>query len=63
MILYTVSIDSGTPEQCAALRIEMEVTLGCASDPLDILIALEDGEDEHNYRAALASVEITQRYR
>lgn len=42
MILYTVSIDSSTPEQCAALRAEMETTLGLANDPLEILIDLEE---------------------
>ena len=55
--MYTVSIDSGTPEQCAAVRSELEQTLGRASDPLDILIALEGDGDEQDYRAALASVE------
>lgn len=60
MILYTLSIDSGTPEQCAMVRIEMELTLGYASSPMDILIALEGDEDEQAYRAALATVEPTQ---
>ena len=44
MILYTVSIDSSTPEQCAMVRVEMEEALGLASDPLDLLIAEEEGE-------------------
>lgn len=42
MLFYTVSLDSGTPEQIAALWAEVEKTLGCQDDPLIILIAEED---------------------
>lgn len=44
MIKFTVSIDSGTPEQVAAVRAEMERVLGIQEDPLTILIAEEEGE-------------------
>lgn len=44
MILYTVSIHSGSPEQNAAVVAEMERALGYGSDPLFILIAEEEGE-------------------
>jgi len=44
MLIHTVSIDSGTPEQNAAVRAEMEQTLGCHDDPLDILIAAEEND-------------------
>ena len=40
--MYTVSLDSGTPAQIAAVKAEMERTLGYANDPLVILIAIEE---------------------
>ena len=43
-VLYAISIDSGTPEQNAAIRNEMEQALGCQDDPMMILIAEEEGE-------------------
>jgi hypothetical protein len=45
MLIRTVSIDSGTPEQIAGVRAEMEQTLGCQDDPLTILIAEEEEPD------------------
>lgn len=44
MVFYTVSIDSGTPEQVASVRAEMEQALGLHDDPLIILIAEEEIE-------------------
>ncbi len=44
MIMHTVTIDSGTPAQNAAVTAEMERALGYGDSPLDILIAEEDGE-------------------
>ena len=40
--MYTVSLDSSSPAQCARLWQEVETTLGCSDDPLDILIAEEE---------------------
>jgi hypothetical protein len=40
--MYTVSLDSGTSKQIAALWAEVERTLGYANDPLIILIAIEE---------------------
>lgn len=45
--MYTVSLDSGTPEQIAALWAEVERTLGYANDPLFILIAIEVHNPDH----------------
>lgn len=42
--MYTVSLDSSSPAQCARLWQEVEEVIGCSSDPLDILIAEEQGE-------------------
>ena len=47
--MYTVSIDSGTPEQIFAIRVEMEFMIGIdtESDPLYILIAIEECDPDH----------------
>lgn len=47
MLIHTVSIDSGTPEQIAAVRAEMERSLGVQDDPLIILIFLEEYDPFH----------------
>lgn len=48
MIIYTVSLDSGTPEQVAAVRAEAERSIGLADDPLIILIRLEEIDPFHH---------------
>jgi hypothetical protein len=60
MILFTVSIHSGTPAQNARIQREMEQTLGFADDPLDILLAEEQGEfdDELACRYLASSLTI-----
>lgn len=42
-VMNTVSIDSGTDAQNAAVRAEMEQAIGSFDDPLAILIAEEEG--------------------
>ena len=41
-VMNTVSIDSGTDAQNAAVKAEMERAIGSFDDPLAILIAEED---------------------
>lgn len=45
MKIIILSLDSGTDAQRAALWNEVERTLGCSEDPLDLLIAEEDELD------------------
>ncbi len=47
MLYNTVSINSGTPAQNAAVTREMEESLGIQEDPLSILISLEEDPDRH----------------
>lgn len=51
--MYTVSLDSSSAAQCARLWQEVEQTLGCSDDPMDILIAEEDGVREFDDDLAL----------
>ena len=44
-IMYALSIDSGSDAQNARLRNEVEQTLGCDTDPLELLIAAEEGDE------------------
>lgn len=46
MKIILLSLNSGTDAQCAALWNEVERTLGFSNDPLDELIAEEEGEFE-----------------
>jgi hypothetical protein len=48
MLIRTVSIDSGTPAQNAAVRAEMEQSLGTYADPLVILIEREEQDPYHH---------------
>jgi hypothetical protein len=43
MKIIILSLDSGTDAQCAALWNEVESVLGLSNDPLDELIAEEEG--------------------
>ena len=43
-VLYALSIDSGSDAQNARIRVEMEQALGYQSDPLELLIAEEEGK-------------------
>ena len=46
MKLIFLSLNSGTDAQCAALWNEVERTLGHSHDPLDELIAIEEGDPD-----------------
>ena len=46
MKLIILSLDSGTDAQCAALWNEVERTLGFSGDPLEELIAEEEGDPD-----------------
>lgn len=48
MILYTVSIHSGTPAQCAKVVAEMEASLGFSEDPLVLLMIAEEEYDRED---------------
>lgn len=54
MKLIFLSLDSGTDAQCAALWNEVERILGHSGDPLDELIAIEEGDPDFDADFAVA---------